>query len=101
MGPSLSSSLGIGGDPFTVSDSGRTGGASDRLTEVVLRDASGEPPVPLDKGKGRIEEIKYLRGSKYLKSAIQDAPAVGPSRVESLYGETLVRRYRPPFGVQV
>ena len=40
-------------------------------------------------------------GSEYLKSAVQNALAVGPSRVEPLYGETFVRRYRPPFGVQV
>ena len=40
-------------------------------------------------------------GSEYLKSAVQNALAVGPSRVEPLYGETFARRYRPPFGVQV
>ena len=32
---------------------------------------------------------------------MQNALAVGPSRVESLYGEVFARRYRPPFGVQV
>ena len=101
MGPGRSSSLHIGGDPSAISGSGRTGGSSDRLTGVVLRDASGEPPFPLDKGKGRIDEIKYPRGSEYLKSAVQNALAVGPSRVEPLYGETFARRYRPPFGVQV
>ena len=26
---------------------------------------------------------------------------MGPSRVESLYGEVFARRYRPPFGIQV
>ena len=40
-------------------------------------------------------------GSEYLKSTVQNALAVGPSRVEPLYGETFARRYRPPFGVQV
>ena len=54
MGPGRSSSLRIGGDPPAVSGSGRTGGASDRSTGVVLRDALGEPPFPLDKGKGKI-----------------------------------------------
>ena len=63
MGPGRSSSLRIGGDPSAVSGSGRTGGSSDRLTEVVPRDAQGEPPFPLDKGKGRIDEIKYPGGS--------------------------------------
>ena len=32
---------------------------------------------------------------------MQNALAVGPSRVEPLYGEIFARRYRPPFGVQV
>ena len=40
-------------------------------------------------------------GSEYLKSAVQNALAVGPSRVKPLYGEIFERRYRPPFGVQV
>ena len=101
MGPGRSSSLRIGGDPSAVSGSGRTGGASDRSTGVVLQDAPGEPPFPLDKGKGKIDEIKYPGGSEYLKSAVQNALAVGPSRVEPLYGATFARRYRPPFGVHV
>ena len=32
---------------------------------------------------------------------MQNALAVGPSRVEPLYGEVFARRYRPPFGIQV
>ena len=55
----------------------------------------------MDKGKGRIDKIKYLVGSEYLKLAVQNALEVGPSRVEPLYGETFARRYRPPFGAQV
>ena len=101
MGPGHSSSLRIGGDPSTVSGSEWTGGSSNRLTGVVSRDVSGEPPFPLNKGKGRIDEIKYPKGSKYLKSVVQNALAVGPSRVEPLYGETFASRYRPHFGVQV
>ena len=101
MGPGRSSSLRIGGDPSAVSDSGRTGGSSVRLIGVVPRDAPGEPPFPLNNGKGRIDKIKYPGGSEYLKSAVQNALAVGPNRVEPLYGETFARRYRPPFGVQV
>ena len=50
MGPSRSSSLHIGGDSSAVSGSGRTGGASDRFAGVDLRDAPGEPPLPLNKG---------------------------------------------------
>ena len=101
MGPGRSSSLRIGGDSSVVSSSRRTGGESDFLAVVSLRDASGEPPLPLDKGKGKTDEIKYPVGSEYLKSAVQNALAVGHSRVEPLYGEVFARRYKPPFGVQV
>ena len=80
MGLSRSSSLRIGGDSSVVAGSGRTGGASDRSAGVDLRDARGEPPFPLNKGKGRIDEIKYLGGSEYLKSVVQNALAVGPSK---------------------
>ena len=101
MGPGRSSSLRIGGDSSVTSDLGRIGGASDRLAVVALRDPLGEPPLPSGKSKGRIGEIKYPVGLEYLKSAVKNAMAVGPSRVEPLYGETFMRRYRPPFGVQV
>ena len=70
MGPGRSSSLRIRGDSSAVSSSGRTGGASDLSTGVDLRDAPREPPLPLNKGKGRIDEIKYPGGSEYLKSAV-------------------------------
>ena len=96
-----SSSLHIRGDPSVVFGFGWTGGSSDLLTGVAPRNAPGEPPFPVDKGKGKIDEIKYPGGSEYLKSAAQNALAVGPSRVEPLYGETFARRYRPPFSVQV
>ena len=101
MGLGRSSSLRIGGDSSVVSDSGQARGASDRLAGVAFRDALGGPPLPLDKGKGRIDEIKYPVGSEYLKSAVQNALAVELSRVEPLYGETFARRYKPPFGVKV
>ena len=101
MGPGRSSSLRIGGDSSVAAGSGRTGGASDRSAGVDLRDAPGEPPFPLNKGKGRIDEIKYPGGSEYLKSAMQNALVMGPSKVRPLYGATFSRRYRPPFGVRV
>ena len=101
MGSGCSSSLRIGGDSSVVYGSGRTGGESDLLAVVALRDASREPPFPLGKGKDKIDEIKYLVGSEYLCSVVQNALAEGPSRVEPLYGEVFTRRYRPPFGVQV
>ena len=101
MGPSLSSSLRIGGDSSAVAGSGRTGGASYRLVVVKLRNAPGAPPFPLDKGKGRVNLIKYPGGSEYLKSAVQYALTVGPSKVGPSYGATFAIRYRPPFGVRV
>ena len=101
MGMGRSSSLRIGGDSSVAIGSERTGGASDRLTGVYLRDAPGEPPFPLNKGKGRIDEIKYPRGSEYLKSAVKNALAMGPNKVRPLYGATFARSYRPPFGVRV
>ena len=101
MGQGRSSSLCIGGDSSVVAGSERTGGTSDRSTGVDLRDAPGVPPFPLDKGKGRVDQIKYPGGSEYLQSAVQHALAVGPSKVCPLYGATFARCYRPPFGVQV
>ena len=70
MGPGCSSSLHIGGDSSAVASSGRTSSASDHSTGVELRDAPGAPPFPLDKGKGRVDLIKYPGGSEYLKSAV-------------------------------
>ena len=70
MGPGRSSSLRIGSDSSVATGSRRTGGASDRLAGIDLRDVPGESPFPLNKGKGRIDEIKYPRGSEYLKSAV-------------------------------
>ena len=101
MGRGRSSFLRIGGDSSVASGSRRASGASDRSTGVDLRDTPGEPPFPLNKGKGRIEEIKYPGESEYLKSAVQNALAVRPSKVRPLYGATFARRYRPPFDVRV
>ena len=101
MGPGHSFSLCIGGDSSAVSGSGLTVGASDSLNVAVVQNAPGETHFPKDKGKGRIDKIKYPRGSEYLKSAMQNALEMGPSRVEPLYGETFAKRYRPHFGVQV
>ena len=91
MGSGRSSSLRIRGDSSMVSGLGRTGGESNCLAVVVLRDASGEPPSPLGKGKDKVDEIKYHVGSKYLRSAVQNALAVGRSRVEPLYGGSLCK----------
>ena len=67
MGPGRSSSLHIGGDSSAVASSGRTGGSSDLSAGVELRDAPGAPPFPLDKGKRRVDLIKYPGGVRIPK----------------------------------
>ena len=67
MGPGRSSFLRIGGGSSAVAGSGWTGGASDRSAGVDLRDAPGGSFFPLDKGKGRIDQIKYPGGVKISK----------------------------------
>ena len=101
MGPGRSSSLRIGGDPSAVASSVWTRGASDRSVVDVRQNAPRAPPLPLDKGKGRVNLIKYPGGSEYLKSAVQHAVTVGPSKVGPSYGVTFAKRYRPPLGVRV
>ena len=101
MGPGRCSVLRIGSNPAEASSSGRTDGGNDNLAVVVHQAASGEPPFPLDKGKGKINEIRFPSGSEYLRVSIQNAKAVGPNRVEPSYGEIFVAWYGPPFGVQV
>ena len=77
MGPSRSPSLRIGDDSSTVAGSGRVRDAPGRSAAVEPRNAPGAPPLPLDKGKGKINLIKYLGGSNYLDSAVQHAVTVG------------------------
>ena len=72
MGPGRSSVLRIGSDPTEASSSGRTDGGNDNLAVVVHRAAPGEPPFPLDKGKGKINEIWYPSSSEYLRAVIQN-----------------------------
>ena len=89
----------IGSDPAKASSSGRADWGNDNLAVVVHRAAPGEPPFPLDKGNDKINEIWYPNGFEYLRAAIQNAEAVGPSRVEPLYGEIFTARYGPSFRV--
>ena len=99
MGPDRSSVLRIGSNSTEVSGSGRKGGESDSLAVVVRRVAPREPPFPFGKGKGKISEIRYPSGFEYLRATIQNAEAVGPSRVEPSYGEIFATRYGPLFRV--
>ena len=91
----------MGGDSSAIASSGRTRGASDRSAVVERRNAPGVPPLPLDKGKGRVNLIKYPGGSEYLKFAVRHALTVGPIQVGPSYGITFSRRYRPPLSVRV
>ena len=101
MGPGRSSSLRIGDDSSAVANPERTRGVSDRSTVAERQTAPGVPPLPLDKGKGKINLIKYPVGSDYLKSIVHNAVTVGPSKVGPSYGATFAKRYRPPHGVRV
>ena len=101
MGLGRSSSLSIGGDSSAVVSSERTRGTSDYSATVEHQNAPGALPLPLDKGKGRINLIEYPGGSEYLKFAVQHALTVGPSKVSPSYGATFARLYQPPFGVRV
>ena len=101
MGPGRSSSLRIGDDSSAVVCPGRTRGVSDRSAVAERQNAPGAPPLPLDKGKGKINLIKYHGGSDYLKSSVQHAVTVGPSKAGPSYGATFAKRYRPPLGVRV
>ena len=58
MGLDRSFSLRIDGDSSTIAGSGRTGSVFDRSAGVELRDAREVPPLPLDKGKGKVNLIK-------------------------------------------
>ena len=62
MGLGRSSSLRIRGDSSVVSNSGQASGASNRLAGVTFRNVLREPSLSLDKGKGRIDKIKYPVG---------------------------------------
>ena len=100
MGPSRSS-LRIGDDSSTVVDSGRVRDVPGRSAVIEPRNVPGAPHLPLGKDKGKINLIKYPGGSDYLKSAVQHAVTVGPSKVDPSYGVTFAGRYRPPPGVRI
>ena len=95
MGPGRSSSLRIGDESSAVAGHGRTRGVSDRSAVPESQNALGAPPLPLDKGKGKINLIKYPEGSNYLKFSVQHAVTVGPSKVGPSHGATFTKRYRP------
>ena len=73
MGSGRSSSLRIDGDSSAIAGSGRTGGVFDCSAGAELRDAPEVPLLPLDKGKEKVNLIKYPGGSEYLRSVVQHA----------------------------
>ena len=101
MGPSRSSSLHIGDDYAVFVGTERAGGASGRSAISESWNAAEAPPLPLDEGKEKINLITYPGGSDYLKSFVQHAVIVGPSKVYLSYGSTFAERYRPPLGVRI
>ena len=64
MGPSRP--LRIGNDPFAVAGSGWARDVPVRSTAAGPQNAPEAPPLPLGKGKKKINLIKYPKGSDYL-----------------------------------
>ena len=85
-GSSRSVGLRIGDGPAEGSESGQSSG---EFGQVPL----GGPPYPFSKGKGKVSKIRYPGGSEYLRTAVQNAEVVGPSRVEHSFGRTFATRY--------
>ena len=99
MGPSRS--LLIGDDPSTDAGSERVRDVPVRSTAVGPQNAPEAPPLPLGKGKKKINLIKYPKGSDFLKSAVRHAAKVGPSKVGPSYESVFAERYRPLPGVRI
>ena len=76
MGPDHSSVLRIGSNPTEASSSGQTDRGYDNLAVEVHRAAPRERPLPLDKGKGKLNEIRLPSGFEYLWATIQNTEAV-------------------------
>ena len=92
MGSSRSSSLRIGNDPSAGAGSGRARDVPIRSAVAGPQNAPEAPPLPLGKGKRKINLIKNPRGSDYLKSAVRHAVNVGPSKVGPSYGVIFAER---------
>ena len=72
-------------------DLGQTGEGSGRPAIVVDRVPLVGPPSSSSKGKSKVSEIRYPGGSYYLRAVVQNAEAVGPSRIEPFFWKDLRR----------
>ena len=97
--PSRPSGLRIGGSSTEGSDLGQIEGGSGCPSIVVDRVPLAGPPSPHGKGTAKVNEIRYPGGYAYLRAVVQNAEAVGPSRVEPSFEHNFASRYRPHFGV--
>ena len=100
-GPNCSSGLRIGGSFTEEHDLGQTCEGSSHPAIVVDRVPLAGPPSSFGKGKSKVNEIRYLGSSDYLRAAMQNVEAVGPIRIEPFFGKTFAACYKPPFGVHV
>ena len=99
--PSCPMGLRIEGRLTEESELWRTGGGFGSPASMV----AGVLPIgylsPPDKGKGKISEIRYPCGSKYLRASVRYTNVVGPSRVEPSYAKIFATRYGPPSGAGI
>ena len=101
MGSSHSSSLRIYANPPTDAGSEQAREAPIRSTVAGSLNAPEAPPLPLGKGKRKINLIKYPKGSDFLKTVVRHAVKVGSSKVGPSYESTFVERYRPLPGIRI
>ena len=99
MGPSRS--LRIGDDPSADAGSERVRDVPVCSAAVGPQNAPEAPPLPLGKGKKKINLIKYPKGSDFLKSVVRHAVKVGPSKVGLSYESIFAECYWPLPGVRI
>ena len=90
--------LRIEGRPVDESTSGQNGDGPIVVVVGVLLVGYLPPP---SKVKGKISEIRYPVGSKYLRVAVRYADAVGHSWVEPPFAKIFATHYGPHSGVRI
>ena len=101
MDSNRSSSLRIHDTSPASAGSGRSREVSIRMAASGLASVPEALPLPLGKGKRKINLLKYPKGSDYLRDAVRHAMKVGPSMVGPLYESTFVERFWPLPGVRI